>query len=60
MMQDKQGQTLGRMARSWSPPENLSWVGAIVCWRKSDNQEEYRVHLHRDVWEAVLPELVFG
>jgi ATP-dependent DNA helicase RecQ len=64
MMQDKQGQTLGRMARSWSPPEDLSFlrgeVGAIVCWRKSDNQEEYRVHLHRDVWEAVLPELVFG
>ena len=64
MMQDKQGQTLGRMARSWSPPEGLSFlrgeVGAIVCWRKSDNQEEYRVHLHRDVWEAVLPELVFG
>ena len=64
MMQDKQGQTLGRMARSWSPPEDLSFlrgeVGAIVRWRKSDNQEEYRVHLHRDVWEAVLPELVFG
>ena len=64
MMQDKQGQALGRMARSWSPPEGLSFlrgeVGAIVRWRKSDNQEEYRVHLHRDVWEAVLPELVFG
>ncbi|WP_258122671.1 hypothetical protein [Mesorhizobium onobrychidis] len=64
MIQDKQGQALGRMARSWSPPEGLSFlrgeVGAIVRWRKSDNQEEFRVHLHRDVWEAVLPELVFG
>jgi ATP-dependent DNA helicase RecQ len=52
------------MARSWSPPEGLRFlrgeVGAIVRWRKSDNQEEYRVHLHRDVWEAVVPELVFG
>jgi ATP-dependent DNA helicase RecQ len=64
MMQDKQGQALGRMARSWSPPEGLRFlrgeVGAIVRWRKSDNREEYRVHLHRDVWEAVVPELVFG
>ena len=52
------------MAKSWSPPEGLSFlrgeVGAIVRWRKSDNQEEYRVHLRRDVWEAVVPELVFG
>jgi len=64
MMQDKQGQALGRMARSWSPPEGLRFlrgeVGAIVRWRKSDNREQYRVHLHRDVWEAVVPELVFG
>ncbi|MER9375429.1 RecQ family ATP-dependent DNA helicase [Mesorhizobium sp. M0491] len=63
-IQDKHGQALGRMARSWSPPEGLSFlrgeVGAIVRWRKSDNQEEFRVHLHRDVWEAVVPELVFG
>nr|WP_245319109.1 ATP-dependent helicase [Mesorhizobium temperatum] len=64
MIQDKQGQALGRMARSWSPPEGLIFlrgeVGAIVRWRKSDSLEEFRVHLHRDVWEAVLPELVFG
>lgn len=64
MIQDAQGQALGRMAKSWSPPERLSFlrgeVGAIVRWRKSDNQEEYQVHLHRDVWEAIIPELVFG
>lgn len=64
MVQDAQGQALGRMAKTWSPPERLSFlrgeVGAIVRWRKSDNQEEYRVHLNRDVWDAVLPELVFG
>lgn len=63
-MQNAQGQDLGRMAKSWSPPEGLRFlrgeVGAIVRWRKSDNQEEFRVHLHRDVWEAVVPELVFG
>ena len=63
-IQNAQGQVLGRMARSWSPPEGLNFlrgeVGAIVRWRRSDNQEEFRVHLHRDVWEAVVPELVFG
>ncbi|MER8983702.1 RecQ family ATP-dependent DNA helicase [Mesorhizobium sp. M0843] len=61
---DAQGQVLGRMAKSWSPPERLSFlrgeVGAVVRWRKSDSQEEYRALLHRDVWEAIIPELVFG
>ncbi|MGO6841433.1 3'-5' exonuclease, partial [Rhizobium ruizarguesonis] len=64
IMQDARGQTLGRMAKSWSPPEGLDFlrgeVGAIVRWRKADSQEEFRVHLHRDVWEVVVPELVFG
>ncbi len=64
MMEDRQGQPLGRMAKSWSPPDGLRLlrgeVGAIVRWRKSDNQEEYRAHLQRDEWEAIVPELVFG
>jgi ATP-dependent DNA helicase RecQ len=64
IMRDEQGQALGRMAKSWSPPEGLGFlhgeVGAIVRWRKSDNQEEFRVHLHRDIWEVAVPELVFG
>ena len=64
MMQNLQGQALGRMAKGWSPPEGLNFlrgeVGAIIHWRKSDNQEEYRAHLRRDEWEAVVPELVFG
>ncbi|MCK8780782.1 RecQ family ATP-dependent DNA helicase [Rhizobium sp. NTR19] len=64
MIQDSRGQALGRMAKSWSPPEGLNFlrgeVGAIVRWRRADNQEEFRAHLQRDVWEAVVPELVFG
>ncbi len=63
IMQNERKQSLGRMAKSWSPPEGLSFfsgeVGAIVRWSKSDNQEEFRVHLQRNVWEAVVPELVF-
>lgn len=63
MMQDGQGRALGRLARSWSPPEGLGLrhaeIGAIVRWRKADSLEEFRPHLHHDVWEAVVPELVF-
>src|SRR6516165_10422773 len=54
----KDGQEL--VASRRSPRFLRGEVGAIVRWRKSDNREEYRVHLHRDVWEAVVPELVFG
>lgn len=63
MMHDAQARALGRMAASWSPPEFHSIlraeVGAVVRWRKVDSQEEYRGHLQRDVWEAIVPELVF-
>lgn len=64
MVQNAKGQTLGRMAKSWSPPAGLTFisgeVGAIIRWRKSDNQEEFRTHIQRGGWETVLPELVFG
>ena len=61
---DKNGVVLGRMAKSWSPPDGLGFlrgeVGAIVRWRKSDSKEEFRDYLRRDEWEAVIPELVFA
>ena len=61
---DAQDRPLGRMAKSWSPPEGLTLlfgeIGAIVRWRKSDAGEEFRTHLRRDNWEVVLPELVFA
>jgi len=64
MIQDVQGRPLGRMAKSWSPTDGRSFVrgevGAIVRWRKSDCQEEYRERIRREVWEVVVPELVFG
>jgi len=63
MMQDARGRALGRMAKSWSPPEGLcllrAEVGAIIRWRKSDNDEEFRERLQRDIWEAIVPELVY-
>jgi ATP-dependent DNA helicase RecQ len=52
------------MSRAYSPPEGLSFVrgeiGAIVVWRKSDSQEDFRKYIKHETWEAVLPELVFG
>ncbi|MCZ0964457.1 RecQ family ATP-dependent DNA helicase [Paracoccus benzoatiresistens] len=64
MIHNVRGRALGRMARTWSPPEGLNFlrgeVGAVVRWRKADNKEEFRAHLRREVWEAVAPELVWG
>jgi len=64
MVLDMEGRPLGRMAKSWSPPNGSRFVrgeiGAIVRWTKADSDEEYRSYLRRDDWEVVLPELVFG
>jgi ATP-dependent DNA helicase RecQ len=64
MLQTPDGQALGRMARSWSPPNGLVFergeISAIIRWRRSDSGEEYRDYLRRDDWEVVTPELVFG
>ena len=64
ILKNRQGQTLGKMARSWSPPADARFlrgeVGAVVRWRKSDNQEEYRDNIRRDEWETIVPELIFG
>ncbi|MCW3783869.1 RecQ family ATP-dependent DNA helicase [Defluviimonas salinarum] len=63
MILDRNGRLLGRMAASWAPPEGTALVsgkvGAIVRWRKSDNEERYQTYIKRDDWETVLPELVF-
>lgn len=64
LLKNSGGETLGRMAHAWTPPEDRTFlrgkVGAIVRWRKADNKEEYRDHLRREEWEVVLPELTFG
>ncbi|WP_299922426.1 RecQ family ATP-dependent DNA helicase [uncultured Pelagimonas sp.] len=61
---NQSGQILGRMAKSWKPPQGMTLttghIGAIVEWRKTDNDETFRQHIKRDRWETVLPELVFA
>lgn len=64
LVHDAHGCSLGRMARTWSPLEGLTFlrgeIGAVVRWRKAGNKEEFRAHLRRDTWEAICPELVYG
>jgi ATP-dependent DNA helicase RecQ len=63
MLYDQNNRPLGRMARSWQPPEGMVFlrgtVGAVVRWRKSDNDELYQQWIKREEWETVLPELEF-
>lgn len=63
MILDEAGRVLGRMSGNWAPPDGTALVsgkvGAIVRWRKADNEERYQTYIKRDEWETVLPELVF-
>ncbi|TDX29238.1 ATP-dependent DNA helicase RecQ [Rhodovulum visakhapatnamense] len=60
---DGQGRVLGCMARTWAPPEGTGLVsgrvGAVIRWRKTDNDEAFQTYIRRDEWETILPELVF-
>ena len=61
---DARGRILGRMAkRNFSPPENTKFVrgeiAAILRRYREDNEEEFRSMIRRDVWEVIVPELVF-
>ena len=60
---DQTGSVVGRMSKAWQHPQGYVFlsgrVGAVVRWRKSDGDEKYAEYLRRDVWETVLPELVF-
>lgn len=60
---DAGGRTLGRMATRWAPPSGTrllkGQIGAIVRWRKFDNEEAWRSSIRREDWETVLPEFVF-
>jgi ATP-dependent DNA helicase RecQ len=60
---DAENRVLSRMSANWAPPEATvlasGKVGAIVRWRKSDNDEAYQAYIKHQEWETVLPELVF-
>lgn len=60
---DVKGRCLGRMAKSFSPPENTKLVhgeiAAILRWRKDDSDEAFHHTIKREAWEVIVPELAF-
>jgi ATP-dependent DNA helicase RecQ len=62
-IENTQGQTLARLSRAFTPPEDATFlrgeVAAILSWRREDGAEDFHHLLRRDEWEVVLPELVF-
>jgi len=58
-----EGDTVGRLARLFSPPSGMHCVDAralavIIRWRE-DTDPKYRNYTRCDRWEVVLPELIF-
>lgn len=64
VLRDLHNRTLARMAKSFAPPAGKvlkrAEIGAIIRWRKTDNDESYQTHIKRDEWEAVLPDMQFS
>ena len=64
MIHNAAGQIIGRMAYSFDLPKgwkvDKARVGAIIQWRKSDNQEEYREYIKREQWETILPDITYA
>lgn len=60
---DRERRVIGRMAGTWAPPEGTRLasgkVGAILRWRKADNEDRFQTYIKREEWETILPELVF-
>lgn len=62
-IKDASDRSLGRMAKSFAPPNNARFlrgeVAAIQRWRKEDGDESFHHMLRRDAWEVIIPEMVF-
>jgi len=60
---DRNGITVGRLAKKFSPPASAQFregsVYAISTRVRQDSAEEYHAQLKREEWNVVLPELVF-
>jgi ATP-dependent DNA helicase RecQ len=61
---DKDGTTVGRLAKAYRPPEGMKCVSAtvlaVVIWRREDTAPEYRDRVRCESWAVVIPELVFA
>ena len=57
------GIVVGTLARSFEPPADTRCVDAavtaVISWNRERSDPQYRDQLQCDVWEVVVPELVF-
>ena len=60
---DQSGVAVGRLARSFEPPQGMQCaqasVLAIATWGREQSEPAYQKQLQCDTWEVVVPELVF-
>ncbi len=60
---DSHGTVVGRLAGSFDPPADMpcafASVMAIATWDRESSDPTYHERLRSDIWEVVIPELVF-
>ena len=60
---DRNGVSIGRLARKFAPPQGAAFaegrVHAITTRFRSDSGEDFQSQLRRDRWSVVLPELIY-
>ena len=61
---DKASITVGRLARTFSPPKGMvcvsAKVAAIIRRQREDEKPEYAARVRCDSWEVVVPDIVFA
>jgi ATP-dependent DNA helicase RecQ len=59
---DREGELIGRMARSFSLPANMGYreasVAAVLRRFEDDSLPEFRGRVRSPAWEVVIPELI--
>ena len=60
---NRSGTVVGRLAKGFDPPAGtrcgFATVRAIVAWSRERSEPEYQDSIKCDIWEVVVPELVF-
>ena len=63
LLTDKNGVTVGRMSRAFTPKDETSKVTATVLavakWGKAKSTPEFHRNIRNEDWEVVIPELIY-
>ena len=64
LLLDGNGTAVGRLAQKFEPPAGMrcrsATVLAVVGWSREASEPKYRDSIRCDIWEVVVPELVFA